>query len=234
MRPADQCVRAPTAPPRLINSKAVGYGTRPDFANTDVAAGSSTPFRSGPQRSALAPYSDQTEDIDTAAWIETGDWTNNNDELVRPLRDQPVATAAAAEMNRRYRKILKRGARLVGLDPVHRHSIRIEAKKLRYACQFFGDTFHGKKAVRRRKELLAASERLQDTLGDLNDISVHERLTERLGVVSETGGKRKQRSPNKAFAAGRLSGREAARMASVLEDAVRAYAGFAKAKPFWR
>jgi triphosphatase len=137
-------------------------------------------------------------------------------------------------MNRRHRRILKRGACLVELDPAHRHSIRIDAKKLRYGCQFFGDTFQGKKAVRRRKELLAALERLQDTLGDLNDISVHEGLTARLGVVSETGGKRKQPSPNKAFAAGRLSGREEARMASVLKDAVRAYASFAKAKPFWR
>jgi CHAD domain-containing protein len=172
--------------------------------------------------------------LDTAAWIETGDWTNKADELVRALRDQPIASAAAAEMTRRHKKILKRGARLVELDPVHRHSIRIEAKKLRYACQFFGNAFPGKKAARQRKELLAALERLQDTLGDLNDISVHEGLTEQLGVASETGGKRKQRSPNKAFAAGRLSGREEARIASVLGDAVGAYASFAKAKPFWR
>ena len=38
----------------------------------------------------------------------------------------------------------------------------------------------------------------------------------------------------KAFVAGRLSGREEARTASVLRDAERAYGVFAKAKPFWR
>ena len=37
----------------------------------------------------------------------------------------------------------------------------------------------------------------------------------------------------KAFAAGRLSGREEARVASVLKDAERAYLAFAEAKPFW-
>ena len=95
-------------------------------------------------------------------------------------------------------------------------------------------TFPGKKAARRRKEFIATLERLQDTLGDLNDISVHEGLTERLADAQETGGKRKSRSANKAFAAGRLSGREEARIAAVLKDAERAYARFAKAKPFWR
>jgi hypothetical protein len=37
----------------------------------------------------------------------------------------------------------------------------------------------------------------------------------------------------KAFAAGRLSGREEARIAAVLNDAERAYAAFAEARPFW-
>ena len=118
--------------------------------------------------------------LDIAAWIEAGDWTRNADELARAIRDQPIATAAAAEMERRRKKIVKRGTKLAELDPVRRHRMRIQAKKLRYASEFFGVTFPGKKAARRRKEFIAALERLQDTLGDLNDISVHEGLTERL------------------------------------------------------
>jgi triphosphatase len=184
-------------------------------------------------RAAIASERFRALILDSAAWIETGDWTNNADDLVRALRDQPIATAAVGEMNRRRKKILKRGARLIDLDPLHRHRIRIEAKKLRYACQFLGGIFFGKKTARQRKELLSALEQLQDTLGDLNDISVHERLTEQLAIVLEDSGRRKQHSPNKAFAAGRLFGREEARIASVLQDAVRAYARFAKTKPFW-
>ena len=185
-------------------------------------------------RSAIESDHFQILVLDTAAWIETGDWTSNADDVARALREQPIATAAAAEIKHRHRKILKRGARLAELDPANRHRIRIEAKKLRYACEFFGGAFPGKKAARRRKELHATLERLQDTLGDLNDISVHEGLIERLAIALDHDGKSKPRSANKAFAAGRLSGREEARMASVLKDAEQAYACFAKAKPFWR
>lgn len=74
---------------------------------------------------------------------------------------------------------------------------------------------------------------MQDTLGDLHDITVHEGLAERLADTQQSGN-RKPRTPNEAFVAGRLSGREEARVASVLKDAERAYASFAKAKPFWR
>jgi inorganic triphosphatase YgiF len=172
--------------------------------------------------------------LDTAAWIEAGDWNSNADELAHALRDQPIAIVATAEMERRRRKILKRGATLAELDPVRRHRIRIQAKKLRYACEFFGSAFSGKKATWRRKELTAALRRLQDSLGDLNDISVHEVLAERLAIALKDVGKRKFHSANKAFAAGRLSGREEGRTASVLESAERSYARFAKAKPFWR
>ena len=121
---------------------------------------------------------------------------------------------------------------MVEIDPKRRHRIRIRAKKLRYASEFFGGAFPGKKATWRRDELVAALERLQDTLGDLNDISVHEELTERLAIALEENGK--PRSANKAFAAGRISGREEARIAPVLKDAERVYARFAKVKPFWR
>ena len=172
--------------------------------------------------------------LDVAAWIEAGDWTRNADDLRRALRDQPIATAAAAEMERRRKKIVKRATRLAKLDPVQRHRMRIRAKKLRYAAEFFSVTFPGKKAARRRKDFIAALERLQDALGDLNDIAVHEGLTERLADAQENGGKRRRRAANKAFAAGRMSGREEARIASVLKDAERAYGRFAKARPFWR
>lgn len=171
--------------------------------------------------------------LDTAAWIEAGAWTRNADDLARVIRDQPIAIVAATEMGCRRKKIVKRGTRLATLDPVRRHRMRIQAKKLRYASEFFGVTFPDKKAARWRKEFIAALERLQDTLGDLNDISMHEGLTKRLANTQQSG-TRKPRTANKAFAAGRLSGREEARIDSVLKDAERAYASFAKARPFWR
>jgi triphosphatase len=185
-------------------------------------------------RSAIESDRFRTLVLDTASWIEFGTWMRNPDDFARAMRDQPIATAAAAEMQRYRKKIVKGGKRLAELDPAHRHKRRIQAKKLRYASEFFGATFPGKKADRRRKEFIAAFGQLQDTLGDLNDISVHEGLTERLADAHETGSKRKHHTSNEAFAAGRLSGREEARIAPVLKDAERAYARFAEAIPFWR
>jgi hypothetical protein len=67
----------------------------------------------------------------------------------------------------------------------------------------------------------------------LNDIAVHEGLTERIVDARGAGGKQREGRAKKAFAAGRLSGREEARIASVLKDAERAYRAFSKANPFW-
>jgi triphosphatase len=169
--------------------------------------------------------------LDTAAWTETGDWTRNADDLAQALREQPISVTAVAQLKKRWKKILKNGARLDGLDPQRRHRLRIQAKKLRYASEFFAGVFPGKKAARRRQDFLAGLEKLQDALGDLNDIAVHENLTERIAEAPD--GKRRRGRARKAFAAGRLSGREEARIASVLKDAERAYDAFAEAKPFW-
>jgi CHAD domain-containing protein len=75
-------------------------------------------------------------------------------------------------------------------------------------------------------------EELQDALGDLNDIAVHEGLAARLVNGDAEATERLQRA-SEAFAAGRLSGREEARSAAVLADARRAYKAFARANRFW-
>ncbi len=171
--------------------------------------------------------------IDTAAWIEAGDWSRNADDGPSTLRQKPVAALAADELGLRWKKILKRGVRIKDLDAQRRHKLRIQAKKLRYASEFFAGAFPGRKARQRREEFVAGLERLQDALGDLNDISVHEGLTERIADTQETDGKGRKGRARKAFAAGRLAGREEARAVSVLKDAQHAYRIFAKTKPFW-
>jgi len=171
--------------------------------------------------------------LDTAGWIEAGDWTRSTDDPTRLLREQPIVPAAAAELRQRWKKILKAGAQFDELDPQRRHKMRIQAKKLRYASEFFGGAFPGKKAMRRRKDFVVGLEKLQDALGDLNDIAVHEGLSEQIVDAQDASGKEHEDRAKKAFAAGRLSGREEARIASVLKDAQLAYHAFAKAKPFW-
>jgi inorganic triphosphatase YgiF len=170
--------------------------------------------------------------LDAAAWIEAGEWTRREDAGLRELRERPIAPAAARELRRRWKKILKRGKDLDSLDPARRHKLRIQTKKLRYASEFFAGIFPGRKSTRRRKRFATALEKLQEALGELNDIAVHEELTQQLVYLDGDGKDRASRT-SEAFAAGRLSGREEARTPLVLADMQHAYDLFARAKPFW-
>ena len=51
--------------------------------------------------------------LDALAWIESGDWTLNDKKLIR---ERPAASGAAAELQRRARKIRKQGKHLAGLE----------------------------------------------------------------------------------------------------------------------
>ncbi|WP_404710179.1 CHAD domain-containing protein [Sphingomonas sp. MMS24-J13] len=103
--------------------------------------------------------------LDLAEWLAIGDW-----------RDQEAATASIAPvavslLDRHRRRLRKRGRHLAKLDDAHRHHVRIEAKKLRYAAEFFASLSRGRKALRRQRDFLEAMETLQDELGLLNDIA---------------------------------------------------------------
>jgi triphosphatase len=103
--------------------------------------------------------------LDTAAWIETGEWARNPGNVAGALRERPVAAAAAEQLRRRWKKILKGGKRLDALDPQRRHRLRIQIKKLRYAAEFFAAAFTRKKSMRRQKAFVKSLERMQDALG---------------------------------------------------------------------
>ncbi len=170
--------------------------------------------------------------IELAAWLESGEWTRPRDDLVRDLGVLPIELSAAEQLTRRFKKIRKRGKMLVELSPRRRHRLRIQAKKVRYASEFFASLFPGKSACKRRSKFLSALERVQDCLGELNDIVVHE---DRIKAIAWTSRKPRRRAgPTRAFAAGLLAGREDARFEAVLNAATGALAALAKAKPFWR
>jgi triphosphatase len=170
--------------------------------------------------------------LDVMTWIEIGDWTRKQDELTRTLRERSVVDAAAEELRRRDRKIRKRGAKLAELDPRSRHKLRIGAKKLRYACDFFAGAFPNKKSAARRRRFVAKLKDLQDALGDLNDIQVNQELPE--AAIHRSSLRKQSRRAAQAFAAGRLSGRESARFDRIMQTAKGAYRKFAKTRSFWR
>ncbi|MBE0621829.1 MAG: CHAD domain-containing protein, partial [Burkholderiales bacterium] len=77
----------------------------------------------------------------------------------------PVGGFAASLLQQRAAALKKRGRRLQELDAAGRHRLRIAAKKLRYAAEFFSTLFP-KRRVRPYVQSLAA---MQDVLGGLND-----------------------------------------------------------------
>jgi triphosphatase len=166
--------------------------------------------------------------LDLTAWLETGQWINPQDDLVRDLGDLPIAVYAAEQLTRRWRKVSKKGKALAKLDARSRHRLRIQTKKLRYAAEFFARLFSNKQVVKRRKRFLAALERLQDGLGDLNDIAVHEKHIAAMGVH------RRPSNPSRVFAAGLLTGREDSRIEAAITEANEAYVDLVKIKRFWR
>jgi CHAD domain-containing protein len=80
---------------------------------------------------------------------------------------------------------------------------------------------------------VARLEQLQDALGDLNDIAVNGKLSGQLVESEDAAANRRGGRTKKIFAVGRLSGREEARIAPLLNEAEQAYAAFVKSKPFW-
>jgi triphosphatase len=134
----------------------------------------------------------------------------------------PVTEFAAFALDRLDRRLRKRGADVPKAAPEARHQVRIAAKKLRYASEFFS-ALNPKKRV---APYLAALEDLQDILGALNDAVVADRLLAE--AVAATG----QPVPERVD--GLVRGWMAAVAANELAGFKRAWREFGEAKPFWR
>ncbi len=84
---------------------------------------------------------------------------------------QPIAEVAKAAIYKRYRRVVKRGRRIEAATPDEKlHALRIDCKKLRYLLEFFASLF----PKDRMKGLIKQLKRLQENLGDFNDLSVQQ------------------------------------------------------------
>lgn len=156
--------------------------------------------------------------LDVLEWAEVGSWRTRPPPSTAAPLDMPALDFASDVLKRYRRRVRKRGAGLATLDPEDRHRVRIDAKKLRYASEFFASLFEGKKERRRAKTFVSALEDLQASLGALNDIATGERLAKELSAKGID------------LPADIADADEA----QLLRDAEIAHKAFAKAKPFWR
>ena len=101
------------------------------------------------------------------AWLEGAGWRLSLRTDTQQL-DKPLAKFAKQRLRQAQKRLSERGKGLKKAGPAARHRVRIAAKRLRYATEFF-QALYPKKPMR---AYIQALSRLQDVLGRLNDIAV--------------------------------------------------------------
>ncbi len=131
------------------------------------------------EKARVTAYADALDFLHSATWQQTRTdldaWLSEGtyrDLLGTGTWSGRVWTAGALE--RRRKRIRTMGRKLAKLSDHERHLVRIEAKKVRYGCQFFGSMWPANAAeVTVMEKQLGA---LQDRLGALNDLATWSRL----------------------------------------------------------
>ena len=131
---------------------------------------------------------------------------------------------------RRRRKLIQSGRHLDRLSAEKRHRIRMEAKKLRYASEFFSSLWTDRKHRKRYKVFIVALEDLQTCLGSLNDIQTGQEIAAKLAraAIAKGGG---SNAPHAA--ASHLNQRDK-RIARLVNSACKAHQRFSGAPSFWK
>ncbi|HXV23568.1 MAG TPA: CHAD domain-containing protein [Alphaproteobacteria bacterium] len=150
--------------------------------------------------------------------LASGDWA-----LAGASVGPPARAPAQTMLRRRYRQLMKigRGHRVLEVDELHK--IRIVAKKMRYAGEFFRSLYPRKQA---RRFLMRLAE-LQDRLGSLNDAVTGRRLLEQL--LPQSG----LEPLSVARIEGLVIGWQAARIDADLSAFGAEWEKFQELKPFW-
>ncbi len=125
-------------------------------------------------------------------WVQSGGWRDTLSPQDQNHLTERVRKFARKVLWHAQRRLLQRGKKLHGADPISRHRVRIAAKKSRYATEFFESLSSSKRVW----PYVAALSALQDELGWLNDAAVADRLLKELqneqsdleGIASFTRG----------------------------------------------
>jgi triphosphatase len=172
--------------------------------------------------------------LQTAAWIEAGDWRTGADALTLARQDAPIEYFAARQLSTLRRKFSRNGKLLNDLDEEGRHRLRLRAKKLRYAAEFFFSLSSERKGRKQAKALIAAMQTMQEKLGTLSDLAARRLLAVEIGRKARTQPALRGQNGEALMAIGEwLSQRENAIHARLMKEAAQAFSEFRKTKPFW-
>ena len=163
--------------------------------------------------------------LDAARWVEgCGDAPSVSDSLSIQAADF-AADALAAQR----RLLCRRIERLDWRDPIARHKVRIAAKKMRYASEFFLDLGPKGKSDRYRPFVKALAD-MQDKLGRLNDLTVAEPIIlDALGAAPNAAAA----ADRVGYAAGLVMGRNLATAGRLTKSARRTGRAFVNTPTWW-
>jgi triphosphatase len=117
--------------------------------------------------------------LDLIEWLAFGEWRRKSGAL-----DADIGSAARTILKTRRKKLKRHGRKLIDLTDEERHELRKEAKKLRYAAEFFETLYAEEPARTEHRHFLDRLQKLQDQLGELNDLAAYPALLAELGIDS--------------------------------------------------
>lgn len=141
----------------------------------------------------------------------------------------PLVDFARGALSRQDRRLRKLARNLADADDAALHRLRLEAKKLRYATEFFASLFPGGKAVRRTTKALAA---IQTALGALNDGAATAGLLAR--IEAQAADIPHGQAKTLAWGLGVIAGWQAAAAATTRARVLEAWAAYEELPRFWR
>ncbi|MGE0282851.1 MAG: CHAD domain-containing protein [Rhizobiaceae bacterium] len=161
--------------------------------------------------------------LDLVNFVETRGWLASTNLTQTMQLAMPVRGFAASAIEKRWRKVGKRGRQFKQLGIEQRHELRKELKKLRYTIEFFASLFEAKGM----KRMIGRLKRLQTIFGALNDAQMARGIIERQGFAHAA-----EASTQRAV--GWVLGASDARAEIAWRDARKQFRKFKDAGPFWR
>lgn len=154
-------------------------------------------------------------------WLDAQDWRVTVSTEQSALLDSAIQPLAEMLLARRHHQVQRRGRHLARLPDAKRHRLRVTAKKLRYAAEFFANLYPRKTA----RPYLQALVALQDVLGALNDNATALDHAAQLCAAAH--------DPRCRQEAGILMGWSASIMSQKLQTLGQAWKAYRRQRPFW-
>jgi inorganic triphosphatase YgiF len=121
--------------------------------------------------------------LDLAQWLAEAPWSSAPE--TADMSNKPIGHVAVDILNRLRKRVRQNAANIEQMEDEARHQLRKDAKRLRYAADFFVGVFNSAKQRRRHRKFGKALERLQDQLGALNDLAMAPAVLAELGLTRD-------------------------------------------------